>query len=73
MTQDNYEELKIIVNDFEFGRVNKHLRKIFIIYLQSEYKNLPIDFADVLIDFEQLFDLLDFLGKWSNPNLCPNQ
>jgi len=73
MTQDHFDELKRIVNDFEFGRVNKHLRNIFIIYLQSEYETLPIDFADVLIDFERLFDLIDFLEKWSNPNLCSNQ
>ncbi len=73
MTQDHFDELKRIVNDFEFGRVNKHLRNIFITYLQSEYENLPIDFADVLIDFERLFKLIDFLEKWSNPNLCSNQ
>lgn len=73
MTQDHFDELKRIVYDFEFGRVNKHLRNIFIIYLQSEYENLPIDFADVLIDFERLFKLIDFLEKWSNPNLCSNQ
>lgn len=73
MTQDHFDELKRIVNDFEFGRVNMHLRNIFIIYLQSEYENLPIDFADVLIDFERLFKLIDFLEKCSNPNLCLNQ
>jgi hypothetical protein len=67
MNQENIDRLKRVLNDFEIGRANKHLRKIFIIYLQSEHKRLPIDFTEVLIDLEQLFDMLDLMESWNKP------
>lgn len=65
MNQDRIDELKRVLGDFEIERANKHLRKIFIIYLQSEHENLPIDFTEVLIDLEQLFDILDLMEGWN--------
>lgn len=65
MNQEYIDELKRVLNDFEITRANKHLRKIFIIYLQSEHESLPIDFAEVLIDLEQLFDMLDLMESWN--------
>lgn len=65
MNQEDIDELRKVLNDFEIGRANKHLRKIFIIYLQSEHENLPIDFTEVLIDLEQLFDMLDLMESWN--------
>lgn len=65
MNQEYIDELKRILNDFEVERVNKHLRKIFIIYLQSEHENLPINFTEVLIDLEQLFEILDLMEHWN--------
>lgn len=65
MNQEYIDELKRVLGDFKIDRANKHLRKIFIIYLQSEHENLPIDFAEVLIDLEQLFDMLDLMESWN--------
>lgn len=66
MNQEQINELKRVLGDFEIVRANKHLRKIFIIYLQSEHENLPIDFTEVLIDLEQLFDMLDLMASWNS-------
>jgi len=67
MKQEYIDELKRVLSDFEIERANKHLRKIFIIYLQSEHENLPINFTEVLIDLEQLFDMLDLMESWNKP------
>lgn len=69
MNQVQIDELKRVLADFEITRANKHLRKIFIIYLQSEHENLPIDFTEVLIDLEQLFDMLDLMERWNKPDV----
>lgn len=65
MKQEEIDDLERILEDFQAERANKHLRRIFIIYLQSEHENLPIDFAEVLIDFEQLFNILDLMASWN--------
>ena len=72
MNQESIDELKKVLEDFEITRANKHLRKIFIIYLQSEHENLPIDFTEVLIDLEQLFDILDLMEKWNKSDVWPS-
>ena len=72
MNQESIDELKKVLEDFEITRANKHLRKIFIIYLQSEHENLPIDFTEVLIDLEQLFDILDLMEKWNKSDVLPS-
>ncbi|MBI2284513.1 MAG: hypothetical protein HYU71_12445 [Bacteroidetes bacterium] len=73
MNQEQIDGLTRVLNDFEITRANKNLRKIFIIYLQSEHENLPIDFMEVLIDFEQLFDLLDLMEGWKTPRTVINE
>lgn len=73
MNNEQVDELKKVLNDFEIERTNKHLRKIFIIYLQSEHENLPIDFMEVLIDLEQLFDMLDLMESWNKPKGIINE
>ncbi len=73
INQKNIDDLKRVLTDFEITRANKHLRRIFIIYLQSEHENLPIDFSEVLIDLEQLFDVLDLMEKWNKPDVSPNE
>ncbi|NCI45037.1 hypothetical protein [Sediminibacterium soli] len=65
MNQEEINDLKRVLEDFQTERENKHLRRIFIIYLQSEHENLPIDFSEVLIDLEQLFDILDLMASWN--------
>ena len=72
MNQESIDELKKVLEDFEITRANKHLRKIFIIYLQSEHENLPIDFTEVLIDLEQLFDILELMEKWNKSDVWPS-
>jgi len=72
MKQEYIDELKRVLDGFEITRSNKHLRKIFIIYLQSEHENLPIDFTEVLIDLEQLFDILDLMERWNKSDVWPS-
>lgn len=73
MNQEQVDELRMVLNDFKIERTNKHLRKIFIIYLQSEHENLPINFTEVLIDLEQLFDMLDLMESWNKPKDIINE
>lgn len=72
MNQINDEEINILRNllaDCQSQRISRHLRNIFICYLQREHMALPIDFDEILIDLEQLFDILDFVEKIQ----CNNQ
>lgn len=55
------DQFKKVLSEFEIARANKHLRKIFLIYLNSEHQNLPINFEELLLDIEKLFELLDFI------------
>ena len=61
MNKEFIDQLKKVLSDFEIARANKHLRKIFFIYLNSEHQSLPINFEELLLDLEKLFALLDFI------------
>jgi len=61
MHNEFIDQLKKVLSDFEIARANKHLRKIFLIYLNSEHQSLPINFEELLIDLEKLFELLDLI------------
>jgi len=61
MNKEFIGQLKKVLSEFEIARANKHLRKIFLIYLNSEHQNLPINFEELLLDIEKLFELLDFI------------
>ncbi len=61
MNKEFIDQFKKVLSDFEIARANKHLRKIFLIYLNSEHQNLPINFEELLLDVEKLFELFDFI------------
>lgn len=73
MSKKDTKNLRKALEDFEIERANKHLRKIFIIYLQSEHESLPVNFMEVLIDMEQLFDILDLMEKWGMPKMLSDE
>jgi len=56
MNKEFIDQLKKVLSEFEIARANKHLRKIFLIYLNSEHQNLPINFEELLIDVEKLLN-----------------
>lgn len=50
---------KVFLEDNNFERMNRNLRKIFIDYLRQQSAGLDVNFDDILYDIEAIFNLLD--------------
>lgn len=57
------EKLEYFLENANFERLSKTIRKLFFSYLRDCKEGFSVDFDDILYDVETLIDLLEALSK----------